>query len=250
MDSVFQSLLLGGGNVSGDKNKSVAAATSTTTLPGGANRPSRYATFIPREAMKPTNNNSALVMQQQEKVDANNKQEEKEESFAVYKLVNGEFTLLDEDEYDVVSVNNNEHAPKNNEEGKTNDDNKEEDGMDIDSTETDKEDDEPTLYIVRPNRHTNGGDGIKFSSASTSSQTAAMGNTNDYDNNTTEENVEEIAAIKEASHTASTLARALAQRTDGFDELRPKYYDFMNTDNNNNDVNGKNTNEQQQQQQQ
>eukprot|EP00985_Skeletonema_marinoi_P014690 scaffold7475_cov66-Skeletonema_marinoi.AAC.1 len=76
-----------------------------------------------------------------------------------------------------------------------------------------------------------------------------MGNTNDYDSNNTEENIKEIAAIKEASHTACTLARALAQRTDGFDELRPKYYDFMNTDNNN-DVNGKNTNEQQQQQQQ
>eukprot|EP00984_Skeletonema_dohrnii_P021470 scaffold10730_cov122-Skeletonema_dohrnii-CCMP3373.AAC.1 len=102
--------------------------------------------------------------------------------------------------------------------------------MDIDSTETDKEDCEPNLYIVRPHRHPNGGDDIKFSSASTSSQTAAaMGNNNDYDSNT-EENIKEIAAIKEASHTASTLARALAQRTDGFDELRPKYYDFMNTE--------------------
>eukprot|EP00984_Skeletonema_dohrnii_P007329 scaffold2651_cov137-Skeletonema_dohrnii-CCMP3373.AAC.1 len=245
MDSVFQSLLLGGGNVSGDKNKSVAATTSASTGPGGG--ASRYATFIPREAMKPTNNNSALVMQQQEKVEANNQQEEKEESIAVYKLVNGELTLLDEDEYDVVSVNNSEGAAKNNEEGKTNDDTKDEDGMDIDSTETDVDHDEPTLYIVRSNRHPNGGDDIKFSSASVSSQTAAvMGNNND-DCNNTEENVKEIAAIKEASHTASTLSRALAQRTDGFDELRPKYYDFMNTDNNNNDVNGKNTNEQQQQ---
>lgn len=252
MDSVFQSLLLGGGNVSGDKDKSsAAAASSAATGPGGGKgivRPSRYATLIPREAMKLKSDNSQMMMMQQQQEETG--QEEKEESVAVYKLVNGELTLLDEDEYDVVSVSNDKEAATNNEDCKTNnnddDDNKDVvEGMDVDSTESDKEDAETTLYIVRPNRHPNGGGRI-------SPQTAAVQNhhyNNDDDAMMTEANEEEIAAIKEASHTASTLARALAQRTDGFDDLRPKYYDFMNTDNNNNNKD-KNAKEQQPSQQQ
>lgn len=244
MDSVFQSLLLGGGPINSNKDKSTPSSAATATAgPSGGNgiiRPSRYATLIPREAMKQKSNRDDTTLMKMQRENEEAEQEETQERVSVYKLVNGGLTLLNEDEYDIVmSGNQNEDVAqhKSSEDGKTNED----EGMDIDSAETDKEDeDETTLYIVRPDRHLNGGGKIQFSSAVPSLQTAPA--ENHYNNAgipMMEENKEEIAAIKEASHTASTLARALAQRTDGFDELRPKYYHFMNADSNKKEKNVK-----------
>ncbi len=120
MDSVFQSLLLGGGNVTVDKDKSTSssASPSATTVPGsgggnnGIVKPSRYATLIPREALKIKKSSISdndgnnfpttaimTTMKPQEKeeaeaeAEAEAKQEEEKERVAVYKLVTGELTL-------------------------------------------------------------------------------------------------------------------------------------------------------------
>ena len=232
MDSVFQSLLLGGGSGNENTDKSITSATSAASSsgPSSVRGASRYATLIPREAMKAANKVVVTKLQQNEKGGGNvlQEEEEKDESVAVYKLVNGELTLLDENEYDVVSVHN-EGAAASEEDKNDNEDN-----MDIDSNNS--EDDETMLYIVHSSGQQNNS-GYYDRKVSLATQSME----NDDENNLDEE---EVVAIKEASHTASTLARALAQRTDGFDQLRPKYYNFLDS--------GKNDtvkNKQQQQQQ-
>jgi hypothetical protein len=250
MDSVFQSLLLGptssndvnnGGVVNKDKSSSTAASSSSSsssaagpTTTGIDVRPSRYATLIPREAVKKMKHSH----------DIRQEDDDEEERVAVYKLVNGELTLLAADEYDVVSVTNESQINPNIAAA-------EDEAMDIDSSteanDTEEDDTTTTLYIVRPNTRRGRGRGgrVTFSSATVSPLQAAP--LPDDDNNIMNmeednEDEEDMAAIKEASHTASTLARALAQRTDGFDQLRPKYYDFLNPDDgNNSNVNNNNT---------
>lgn len=171
----------------------------------------------------------------------------------VYKLVNGgELQLLNEDEYDVVSVNSNA-ADDNND----NDEMKEDaadDIMDVDESKDEKSDNgdnnETTLFIVRPTNYTHQHNRPSNNNHQGQKTDGEMNDNYYYSNNNNvdqQDDEEDIAAIQEASHTASTLARALAQRTDGFDSLRPKYYDFLrggNTqDNNNNDEDVKKTND-------